>query len=380
MDQAFLEKLNKRLQVLDQNTVCNLRKTSYISLFAQATYSFFYDKVKINDAALETFLDAILNGLHINGRRFGGLYKIYFTELMDRLCDLVEHQVVPLLLQIKLQRVFIFLPQQRNGNFELNSYIFAFRSVRYLRENNIDVSFTRNLFELQNITDGNNYALLVMDDYSLTGKNLKDRLEKVTRIVPTSWTVFFIYVYCYTDTLYHIQTQHICVPSNTYVLTHSVLFNYPIHKYNILTDHNARFFCINHYYQAIFDVLDSSLSQGQKKRLLIYRVENTRDWYDFCKAVAERMDAVDLCVQKYLCALFENFHNFRLPPGEFYLPTTQVFTDYTTQSALDFNPFLGGYVPHMQKFAFVDVSETEKIKNPLQYDAKKQNELKKNLL
>jgi hypothetical protein len=141
-----------------------------------------------------------------------------------------------------------------------------------------------------------------------------------------------------------------------------------------LADHNARFFCINHYYQAIFDVLDSSLSQGQKKRLLIYRVENTRDWYDFCKAVAERMDAVDLCVQKYLCALFENFHNFRLPAGEFYLPTTQVFTDYTTlrlfsdtldTTNLDYNPFLGGYVPHMQKFAFVNASETEKNKNPL---------------
>jgi hypothetical protein len=74
--------------------------------------------------------------------------------------------------------------------------------------------------------------------------------------------------------------------------------------------------------------------------------ENTLEWYQYCKAISELMDSIELDVQKIISKFFFKYNTISQPLGflEFYLPICHIITEYNEISEHEKNIFLIGKI------------------------------------
>jgi hypothetical protein len=354
----YLDKLNIRLSQLNQNVVNKELKEDYIKLFSDNLYSFFYQKdLKINYEGLEILMSCLLNGVEIEGQKYGGLYQVTFTDTVAKMHELIHGVLKDFVEKKNYETIIIYLPNQNNRKSEVNSFIFGYQIFKYFRETNVRVKFIKNLFNVYDSEASEEKSILmILDDYSLTGKNFSDRVVKVSRIVSANITILFTYIFLLTDTLYQVLSRETSVPSNFYLCFHTMIFNFPIFRFNYVTEGNSRFFCLCEYYKILFEFIyhteynknqdinkvqimfrDETKNKNKKekepkqvnyKKIFMLKKESSRNWYLYCQQLSMAMDLIDLPVQKIISGYFQFYHKVCLNEYEFYLPTSQVFNDY----------------------------------------------------
>ncbi len=218
-----------------------------------------------------------------------------------------------------------------HSNFYINSILYGYQLYKYFRDRKITnlPKYITNISQLNSmkIKKKDKFGFFVFDDYSNSGKNLLDRILNLKKILPKNAFVYFFYSYISTDTIYTLLQNKNQIPDNFKVSFYSLIYNFPIFRFNYLKQNNSRFFCINNYYVQIFNFLDQNYEQ-----IFFYKPEkfiNTYSWYLYCKELSENMDDIHIEVQKYICKFFESQSNiFNHSQFEFFTPSTHIYTDY----------------------------------------------------
>jgi hypothetical protein len=218
-----------------------------------------------------------------------------------------------------------------HSNFYINSILYGYQLYKYFRDKKISnlPKYITSISQLNSmkIKKKDKFGFFVFDDYSNSGKNLLDRILNLKKILPKNALVYFFYSYVSTDTIYTILHNKDQIPDNFKISFYSLIYNFPIFRFNYLKQNNSRFFCINNYYTVIFNFLDQNFNH-----IFIYKPEkyiNTYSWYLYCKALSEIMDDIHIEVQRYICKFFESQNNiFKYSKFEFFTPSTHIYTDY----------------------------------------------------
>lgn len=342
MEIKYLEKLNIRLENLNKNVINEFDKENYIKLFSDFIYSFLYEKdKKINYTNLIHFISVLLNGIRLNNKVYGGIKKIIFSECITFFENLIVSKVIDHLETLNFQDLYVYVPTQ-SLNSEINSVILGYSLFRLLREKFVPVKYISNLYLLNEISIKKKIVLFILDDYSFSGSNLLERIGKIKNVVSEQTKVFFIYTFFCSDTIHNLIVNQNYIPDNYFIYFHSIIFNYPVFKYNLLANNNSRFFCINSYYTNIFNFIDKKYNN----KIFWMQNENTLEWYQYCKAISELMDSIELDIQKIISKFFFKYNTISQPLGflEFYLPICHIITEYNEISEHEKNIFLIGKI------------------------------------
>jgi hypothetical protein len=245
-----------------------------------------------------------------------------------------------------LQKNNLGSPSSSYSNSFINAVIYGYQLNKYFR--NIDSAvqprYVSSVSELMKITRTMDTLLFIFDDYSNSGQNLLDRVLKIKKIVSEKTRVYFFYSHVNTDTIFTLIENKSQVPERFQIVFGSLVYNFPVCRYNFIHQNNSRFFCINKYYTTIFNFLHKN-----EHKFIFYKTEtnvSTMTWYLFCKQYSEIMDNAPLEGQRYLSSFYKQGRRFlQYEMFEFYMPTTHVFSDYNMiNTAFEKNIFLTGKI------------------------------------
>lgn len=358
MEAKYLEKLNIRLSNLNRNNIDSFDKQNYIKLFSDCIYSECYENdIRINYESLQHLLCTLLDGTRIENKVYGGIKKILFSESINLFENLIQTKLICHLDELSFEDIYIYVPSQCK-NSEMNAIIFGYSLYRLLRNTERFglPKYISNLYLLNEISFKKDILLFILDDYSYSGSNLLERIKKIKNVISDETQVFFMYSYVCSDTIHNLVVNYDSVPENYYIYFHSIIFNYPIFKFNYLSRNNSRFFCLCGYYSSIFNFLDNStLPNSTFRNIRWMGNETTREWYDYCLEISSLMDRMNVSVQKILANYYSKYNTILLPitSFDFYLPTCHIITEYNEISDNEKNIFLIGKIQENLYFKFI---------------------------
>ncbi len=351
-EKKYIENVNIRITQIQDNTniIDNLdyfkNKAQYIHdiSFNLWTKDIYFDSIIL-------FFNFIFDGITIGNKKYGGVKKILFCEIISAYNEIV--------LKIFNENNFktdannyIFVSKNNNtSNSNVNSLLFGYILYKQCAKLNIKIpEIVESIKDLKSKIAKDKcdklYNLYIVDDISFSGNQLLNKIQKID-FQKLKGNIYFVFSYVLTDTIYSIYKYQESkqIPKNINFVFHSCIFNYPIYFINKFKNTNSRFFCLGDYYVSVFYYYTPNSAKFNNILSFDKSCLNTRYiWYLYCEKCSYFMDLLNYNFQKKIFAKYGAKDNCLFPfeqKDKYCIQFNMNFCEYKiNNSAISVNNYL----------------------------------------
>lgn len=298
---------------------------------------------------LISFFSIVFDGITINNKKYGGVKKILFCEIISALEDIILKLLVQknFLNQNYKNYIYVFNGTNENEqscNANVNSLLFGY--LLYKNCVKLDLPFPEIVESIKDLKNKvikekckNFYNLFIIDDISFSGNQLLNKIYKLQNS-KLQGNIFFIFSYVLTDTIYCLYKyqERQLINKNIHIVFHSCIFNYPIFFQNKFQETNSRYFCLGNYYQSLFYFF----TPLEKKFINFYSfdkecIKTRYCWYLYCEKWSHVMDLLPYDTQKNIVDKYGIKDNRLFPFEEkdvFYIQFNMNFCEYKINNSI----------------------------------------------
>lgn len=307
-EKKYIENVNIRITQIQDNTniIDNLEfyknKDQYIHelSFNLWTKDIYFD-------CIISFFKFIFDGITIGNKKYGGVKKILFCEIISAFDEIVSKILSENNFKTDARNYILVAKNNTGGNSNVNSLLFGYILYKQCVKLNLKIpEIVESMKDLKSKVLKDNFNLYIVDDISFSGNQLLNKIQKI-EFQKLKGNIYFVFSYVLTDTIYSIYKYQDTrqIQKNIFFVFHSCIFNYPIFFINKFQNTNSRFFCLGDYYASVFYYF----TPNHLKFINILSFDKscltTRyNWYKYCEHCSNVMDTLSHNFQK---KIFEKY-------------------------------------------------------------------------